>query len=99
MAAVVSTRDWSLKLQQAQDGANEAARLEFAQDYTAAFAAYIHTGETYLWLLRNLDKRPKLIGSSSSSSSSAAAADDNPDNLKARLRRAAGKGLEREPSM
>ncbi|KAK0542753.1 cysteine protease [Tilletia horrida] len=91
MAAVVSTRDWSLKLQQAQDGANEAARLEFAQDYTAAFAAYIHTGETYLWLLRNLDKRPKLIGSSSSSSAAA----DDPDTLKARLRRAAGKVLER----
>ncbi|KAE8268322.1 hypothetical protein A4X09_0g4028 [Tilletia walkeri] len=76
-------REWALKLTQAQDGTNEAARLEFAKDYSTAFSTYVRTGETYLWLIRHFDRRQRA-GSS-----------EGDDELKARLRKAASKVLER----
>ncbi|CAD6892088.1 unnamed protein product [Tilletia controversa] len=81
--ASTPAREWALKLKHAQDGTNEAARLEFAKDYTAAFSTYVRTGETYLWLIRQFHQRQR------------AGSTEGDEELKARLRKAASKVLER----
>ncbi|KAL9937651.1 hypothetical protein V8E36_003196 [Tilletia maclaganii] len=85
---MAAEREWTRKLNEAQDSSNEGARLEFAKKYNAAFSTYIRAGESYLWLIRHFDQRP---GGSSSSGGGGGDADE----LKARLRRAANKVLER----
>ncbi|KAK0558000.1 cysteine protease [Tilletia horrida] len=81
------THIWATKLKQAQEASNEAARLEFSKDYNAAFAAYLRTGEAYLWLLRNFELRTQQQQQATDG--------DGAEQLKARLRRAAAKVLER----
>ncbi|PWN35081.1 cysteine proteinase, partial [Meira miltonrushii] len=77
---------WSQKLEEAQKLTNEATRLEFAKDYSSAFAKYVRAGELYLSLARTYDDRPKTAVS---------VAGESGTDLKTRIKKAAEKVLNR----
>lgn len=77
---------WSQKLEEAQKLTNEATKLEFAKDYSSAFAKYVRAGELYLNLARTYDDRPKIAISVSGESGT---------DLKTRIKKAAEKVLNR----
>lgn len=80
------TITWSKKLEEAQKLTNEAARSEFAKDYSIAFAKYVRAGELYLNLVRTYEDRPKTAIS---------LAGDSGTDLKTRIKKAAEKVLNR----
>ncbi|MCO5588315.1 hypothetical protein L7F22_042270 [Adiantum nelumboides] len=77
---------WTQKLDEAQKLTNEATKLEFAKDYSSAFAKYVRAGELYLSLARTYDDRPRTAISVTGESGT---------DLKTRIKKAAEKVLNR----